>query len=36
MIGTIIAVQKQAIIRDRDIYLEEQAKASERGKVSNE
>lgn len=31
--GTIIAVQKQAIIRDRDIYLEEQAKASERGQV---
>ncbi|KAI7882756.1 hypothetical protein K492DRAFT_144761 [Lichtheimia hyalospora FSU 10163] len=31
--GTIIAVQRQAILRDKDIYLEEQAKATERGQV---
>ncbi|KAL1931889.1 hypothetical protein VTP01DRAFT_8945 [Rhizomucor pusillus] len=29
--GTIIKVQNQAIIRDRDIYLEERAKAEKRG-----
>ena len=34
--GTIIGVQKHAILRDRDIYLQEQEDAQKKGKSNND